>query len=94
MTLVYLIKQCRMLPHLMPQQVVQQQAVLVQRILMPVLEQMLQREVLVSMKLREQEVPKLQLQLVQIREVLKLHQMLQLPFKILAAIEDENSDRI
>ena len=83
-----------MLPHLMPQQVVQQQAVLVQRILMPVLEQMLHREVLVSMQLREQEVPKLQLQLVQIREVLKLHQMLQLPFQILAAIEDENSDRI
>jgi hypothetical protein len=78
----------------MPQQVVQQQAVLVQRILMPVLEQMLHREVLVSMQLREQEVPKLQLQLVQIREVLKLHQMLQLPFQILAAIEDENSDRI
>jgi len=78
----------------MPQQVVQQQAVPVQRILMPVLEQMLHREVLVSMQLREQEVPKLLLQLVQIREVLKLHQMLQLPFQILAAMQDENSDRI
>jgi len=78
----------------MPQQVVQQQAVLVQRILMPVLEQMLHREVLVSMQLREQEVPKLLLQLVQIREVLKLYQMLQLPFQILAEIEDENNYRI
>jgi hypothetical protein len=61
---------------------------------MPVLEQMLHREVLVSMQLREQEVPKQLLQLVQIREVLKLHQMLQLPFQILAAMQDENSDRI
>ena len=73
---------------------VQQQAVLVQGKLMPALEQMLHREVLVSMQLREQEVPKQLLQLVQIREVLKLHQMLQLPFQILAAMQDENSDRI
>jgi hypothetical protein len=78
----------------MPQQMVQQQAVLVQGKLMPALEQMLHREVLVSMQLREQEVPKQLLQLVQIREVLKLHQMLQLPSQILAAMQDENSDRI